>query len=82
MEKELNLDKNTRLKEARVAAGLSQEKLGIEAGIDEMTASARMNQYEKDKHSPDFTIVERFAVVLNVPEAYFYTKDNGLAKVL
>ncbi len=45
-----------RLKEARLRAGLSQQKLGILAGIDEATASARMNQYERGIHTPDFAL--------------------------
>jgi len=32
-----------RLKEARLAAGLSQKQLGIAAGIDEFSASPRCN---------------------------------------
>jgi transcriptional regulator with XRE-family HTH domain len=68
-----------RLKEARTRAGLSQERLGVLAGIDEMSSSARMNQYEKAKHEPDFTMVERIAKVLNVPESYFYAKDDEAA---
>jgi len=71
-----------RLKEARKAAGLSQERLGVLAGIDEASASARMNQYERGKHEPDFSMVERIAKVLNVPEAYFYAKDNELASLV
>jgi len=71
-----------RLKEARKEADLSQEKLGILAGIDEMSASARMNQYEKGKHEPDFSMVERLAKVLNVPEAYFYAKDDDTALII
>ena len=68
-----------RLKEARKIAGLSQDKLGVMSGIDEMSSSARMNQYERGKHEPDFSMVERIAKVLNVPEAYFYTKDDEAA---
>ena len=71
-----------RLKEARQNAGLSQEKLGVEAGIEEASASARMNQYERGKHEPDFLMVERIAQVLNVPEAYFYAKDDMTAWLL
>jgi DNA-binding XRE family transcriptional regulator len=41
---------SARLKEARIAAGLSQERLGVVAGIEEASASARMNQYERGKH--------------------------------
>lgn len=68
-----------RLKEARTRAGLSQERLGVLAGIDEMSSSARMNQYERGKHEPDFSMVERIAKALNVPESYFYSKDDDAA---
>lgn len=68
-----------RLKEARTRAGLSQERLGVLAEIDEMSSSARMNQYERGKHEPDFSMVERIAKVLNVPESYFYAKDDEAA---
>lgn len=68
-----------RLKEARKHADLSQERLGVLAGIDEMSSSARMNQYERGKHEPDFSMVERIAKVLNVPESYFYAKDDDAA---
>jgi transcriptional regulator with XRE-family HTH domain len=71
-----------RLKEARKYAGLSQEKLGVLAGIDEMSSSARMNQYERGKHEPDFSMVERIAKALNVPESYFYAKDDEAAWLL
>lgn len=71
-----------RLKEARLRAGLSQEKLGILAGIDEASASARMNQYEKGKHTPDFNTVMKFAKVLNIPVPFFYTDDNQLAEII
>ncbi|VEB67416.1 Helix-turn-helix domain [Providencia rustigianii] len=71
-----------RLKEARLRAGLSQEKLGILAGIDEASASARMNQYEKGRHTPDFNTVMKFAKVLNIPVPFFYTDDNQLAEII
>ncbi|MYN44964.1 helix-turn-helix domain-containing protein [Pseudoduganella sp. FT93W] len=73
---------SNRLKEARTRAGLSQERLGVLAGIDEMSSSARMNQYEKAKHEPDFTMVERIAKALNVPESYFYAADDEAAWLL
>jgi transcriptional regulator with XRE-family HTH domain len=71
-----------RLKEARLKAGLSQEKLGILAGIDEASASARMNQYEKGKHTPDFEMVCNLASILKIPENYFYTKDDLMAQMI
>ena len=71
-----------RLKEARETAGLSQRQLGIEAGIDEFSASARMNQYETGKHTPDFLTLKNIGKILNVPVAFFYTEDNQLAELL
>ncbi len=61
-----------RLKEARLKAGLSQQRLGVLAGIDEATASARMNQYERGVHTPDFDLACRLAAVLEIPASYFY----------
>ena len=69
-----------RLREARVRSGLSQKKLGILAGIDEFSASARINQYERGKHSPEFNTVERLAKVLGTPTPYFYCRDDDLAE--
>lgn len=71
-----------RLKEARVAAGLSQKKLGIAAGIDEFSASARMNQYETGKHTPDYLTLKCIAKVLKLPTAYFYAETDELAKII
>jgi len=71
-----------RLKEARLRAGLSQQKLGILAGIDEATASARMNQYERGIHTPDFALACRLAEVLDIPAGYFYTVEDDLADVI
>jgi transcriptional regulator with XRE-family HTH domain len=71
-----------RLKEARLAAGLSQKSLGIAAGIDEFSASPRMNQYETGKHIPDYSTLNRIAKVLKVPVAYFYAESNDLAEFI
>jgi len=71
-----------RLKEARVAAGMSQKKLGIAAGIDEFSASPRINQYEIGKHTPDFLTLKNIAEVLSVPTAFFYTEEDELAEII
>lgn len=68
-----------RLKDARLGAGISQEKLGVLAGIDEFSASARINQYERGKHIPDLHTLERLAKVLNTPAPHFYAIDDELA---
>lgn len=70
-----------RLKQARLARGFSQKSLGIAAGIDEFVASARINRYEKGVHGPGIEVVKKLAEVLQVPLAYFYAEDDGLAEL-
>ena len=70
-----------RLKQARLRAGLSQEKLGKLSGIDPMSASARMNQYERGKHSPDYQLMCRVAEILQMPVSWFYTEDEEHARL-
>jgi len=72
-----------RLKQARLAAGLSQKTLGIEAGIDEFVASTRINRYELGVHKPDLLTSKKLAAVLDVPMAFFYTDtDDEVAQWL
>ncbi|EAM3017336.1 helix-turn-helix transcriptional regulator [Salmonella enterica] len=71
-----------RLKEARLAAGFSQKKLGIAAGIDEFVASTRINRYEKGVHEADIQTAQKLAETLNVPLAYFYVENDQLATIV
>jgi len=71
-----------RLKAARLAAGFSQKRLGIAAGIDEFSAGPRINQYEKAIHTPPYALTVTFANVLNVPAHYFYIQDDGIAELV
>jgi len=68
-----------RLEEARLEAELSQAKLGVLAGINEDSASGRMNQYERGKRSPDLLTLQRIGKVLNLPVAYFYSESDDMA---
>jgi len=71
-----------RLREARKKKGLSQERLGVLAGIDEFSASARINQYERGKHVPDINTLARLAAALETPAPYFYATDDALAEYI
>lgn len=71
-----------RLREARKARGISQERLGIDAGIEPASASARMNQYEKGVHQPGENVVKQIAAALNLPVPYFYSEDDETAHLL
>lgn len=71
-----------RMKAARERLGISQMELGVRAGIDEFSSSARINQYERGKHVPDFLTAKHLAKVLGVPAAYFYAEDDNLAELI
>ncbi|PVZ81178.1 transcriptional regulator [Serratia sp. S1B] len=71
-----------RLKQARLAKGLSQKQLGISAGIDEFVASTRINRYEKGIHEASIDVIQQLALVLEVPLAYFYAADDLLAELI
>ncbi len=71
-----------RLREVREEKGISQKQLGILACIDQFAASARINQYEQDKHAPDFTTATRLAEVLSIPVTYFYADDDEMAEFI
>lgn len=83
---------STRLKAARLAKAVklkamgvrrySQERLGVDTGIEEATASVRVNQYEQGKHLPDLTQAIRFAEALDVPLAYLFCVEDELADLL
>jgi transcriptional regulator with XRE-family HTH domain len=71
-----------RLKQARLSAGLSQEALGLEAGLEAESASTRMNRYEVGTRAPSHELMERVAKVLGVPASFFYETDNTIADLL
>ncbi|NRD72156.1 helix-turn-helix transcriptional regulator [Shewanella sp. VB17] len=71
-----------RLKQARTAKGISQKQLGIQLGMEVGSASARMNQYEKGKHTPDYATLKAMADELGVPVAYFFCESQSTAELL
>jgi transcriptional regulator with XRE-family HTH domain len=70
-----------RLKQARNKIGISQKELGIKIGMDESSASGRMNHYEKGRHSPDLKTLRKIAQELNVPLNYFLCEDDLSAEL-
>jgi transcriptional regulator with XRE-family HTH domain len=71
-----------RLRDARVASGLSQGALGMSAGIDAGNAASRISKYEQAVHTPDINTAMQMGKVLNLPAAYFYCADDTLADVI
>lgn len=70
-----------RMREARAEVGLSQEALGVAAGIDEATAKVRINQYENGRHSPPLSMLDKIASVLGKPAIWFIC-DNDTKELL
>ena len=71
-----------RLKQARIAAQLSQKQLGVQAGIDEFVASPRINRYELGVHKPDYLTAQNLARVLGVSAAFLYAPEDEIATLL
>lgn len=71
-----------RLRAAREAASIPQDRLGVMIGLDEGSSSARISRYETGAHQPSFEIAEKLAAVLHVPAAYFYCRSDELSEVL
>jgi transcriptional regulator with XRE-family HTH domain len=65
-----------RIREAREAAGLSQEALGVLVEIEEATAKVRIHQYEQNKHAPPLSMIEKIARVLDKPTEWFFSTDD------
>ncbi|NRF26858.1 helix-turn-helix transcriptional regulator [Vibrio coralliilyticus] len=70
-----------RLKHARKRAGITQKNLGVMIGMEESSASGRMNHYEKGRHTPDISTLKKMADVLGVPLNYFFCEDELSAEL-
>lgn len=71
-----------RMRAAREAKGLAQDRLGVMIGIDEGCSSARISRYESGIHAPPYPTAQKIAAVLKVPTAYLYCDDDRLADLL
>ena len=70
-----------RLKEARKRVKMTQKELGIRIGMDQSSASSRMNHYEKERHTPDVQTLQRIADELGVPLNYFFCENTESAEL-
>lgn len=60
-----------------MAAGLTQQQLGVAIGLGTDVAATRINRYERGVHDADGETAEKLAAELGLPLAYFYS-DNAL----
>jgi transcriptional regulator with XRE-family HTH domain len=70
-----------RLKAARKKANITQKDLGVKIGMEESSASGRMNHYEKGRHVPDIGTLARMAEELGVPLNYFFCESDLSAEL-
>lgn len=71
-----------RLRQARLRAGLPQDQLGVLAGLEESSSSARISRYESGVHEPPVKFAESLAGVLGISAAFFYCADDQLAELI
>jgi transcriptional regulator with XRE-family HTH domain len=71
-----------RIRQAREAIGLPQDKLGVLIGLDEGCSSARISRYESGRHQPPLKTVQLLASKLGVPTAYLFCEDDLLAEAI
>ncbi|CAK2470275.1 XRE family transcriptional regulator [Vibrio crassostreae] len=70
-----------RLKAARKKAKITQKNLGVKIGMEESSASGRMNHYERGRHTPDISTLQKMADALGVPLNYFFCEDDTSAEL-
>lgn len=71
-----------RLKEARLALGISQRELGRRIGLSEEVVSSRVTRYELGTSEPDFATASKLAKELGVPLAYLLADNDALADII
>lgn len=71
-----------RLKEARLAMGISQRELGRRIGLSEEVVSSRVTRYELGTSEPDFATASKLAKELGVPLAYLLADSDTLADII
>lgn len=71
-----------RLRHARLRRNLAQDELGVIAGLEESSSSARMSRYENGVHAPPIQFVDALAHVLEISPAYFFCPDDQLADLI
>ncbi len=64
-----------RIRFIRNLRGITQKRLGIQAGLPEKTADIRISQYEKGSRVPKDDLIKKLAEVLDVSTAALNVPD-------
>ncbi|MBY4598676.1 helix-turn-helix domain-containing protein [bacterium BD-1] len=62
--------------------GLSQEKVGVQIGIDESSSRARISRHELGTHEPPVDTARLIAKALRMPLAYLYCDEDDVTVLL
>lgn len=71
-----------RMRDARLALGISQRELGRRIELSEEVVSSRVTRYERGTSEPDFATVGKLAKALGVPLAYLLADNDTLAEII
>ena len=71
-----------RIKALREENGWSQERVGMEIGIDESSSRARISRYELGVHEPPLPTARLIGKAMDVPVTYLYCEDDSIASLL
>lgn len=80
--REARLRKGARLKAAGVKGRYTQERVALNIGVEEASATSRINHYEQGRHLPDLEMAKRLATELEVPLAYLFCEDDNMAELV
>ena len=72
-EAQLLINFGARVKSARLALGLSQEKLAMDCGLDRTYISG----IERGKRNVSLVNIHKLAIALGVPAAEFFVTNGG-----
>lgn len=70
------------IRSLREELGWSQEKVGVEIGLDESSSRARISRYELGTHEPPVKTARMIAKALGVSLAYLYCDEEEIATLL
>lgn len=71
-----------RLRQIRKYRKLPQYKLGVLAGLEESSSSARMSRYETGLYEPTFQFAETLAGILAISPSYLFCPEDQLAELI
>jgi transcriptional regulator with XRE-family HTH domain len=80
--REARVRKGARLKAAGLKGRYTQERVALNIGVEEASATSRINHYEQGRHLPDLEMAKRLANELEVPLAFLFCEEDNMAELV